>query len=163
MWVYFLPKLLHDTKFQTYTYICARYLCTRNDSFMAGVTCFFHRMQLSHDCTYVPPGTYEQSSQPVVPGEKQPWMSCLMPLQRYCSAGLFWDGISCSWFPFVIEGMVNEEEMGYYLHMASVNLGKCWGEFPAGVSPTALDVSRSMLKNCKLERIWITCCFFMVL
>lgn len=72
MWVYFLPKLLHDAEFQTYAYICARYLCTRNDSSMAGVTWFSHRMQHSHDCTHVPPGTYEQSSQPVVPGEKQP-------------------------------------------------------------------------------------------
>lgn len=59
--------------------------------------------------------------------------------------------------------MVKEDEMSYCLHMASVNFGKHWGEFPAGVSPAALRVSRSKLKNCKLERIQITCCFFMVL
>lgn len=55
------------------------------------------------------------------------------------------------------------EEMGSCVHMAGVSSGKRWGEFPAGVSPTALDVSGSALKNCKLEHIWITRCFFMAL
>lgn len=53
--------------------------------------------------------------------------------------------------------------MGSCVHMAGVSSGKRWGEFPAGVSPTALDVSGSALKNCKLEHIWITRCFFMAL
>lgn len=101
----------------------------------------------AHTCLQ---GVYKQSSQAVVPGKKQPWTSCLMPLQRYRSAGLFSDGISCSWFPFAKEGM-GKEEMGYCLHAASVNSGKCWGEFPAGVRPTALDVSRSALKNANLS------------
>lgn len=64
---------------------------------------------------------------------------------------------------FATEGMGKGEEMGSCVHMAGVSSGKRWGEFPAGVSPTALDVSGSAPENCKLEHIWITRCFFMAL
>jgi len=64
--------------------------------------------------------------------------------------GLLPAAIPCGRFPFAVEGVVKEEEMGYCLPVASVNLGERWAQLPAGVGATALDVSRSVLEELQI-------------